>query len=200
MLIDHVVWATPDLDAAAARVTTEWGLTLVAGGSHPGFGTRNLLAGLGHGSYLEVIGPDSAQPPPPRPRPFGIDDLTTDRLLTWCARPARALPLVVADLRALGYDPGEISAMSRRRPDGTLLAWELTQAQVVAPWSGCAPFLIDWQSSRHPSLDLPETRALTELVLTHPDPDGLRRLLGAIGSDDRIRLVAGAPGLTMSLA
>ena len=48
------------------------------GGAHPGLGTHNALLSLGHHSYLEIIAPDPNQPTPPRPRPFGLDELEAD--------------------------------------------------------------------------------------------------------------------------
>jgi hypothetical protein len=54
MLIDHVLYATADLDAAAARVERELGLVAVPGGRHAGMGTANRIVPLG-GGYLELI-------------------------------------------------------------------------------------------------------------------------------------------------
>jgi hypothetical protein len=53
--IDHVVYAAADLDAAAARVADELGLTALAGGRHEGHGTHNRIVPLG-GGYLELLG------------------------------------------------------------------------------------------------------------------------------------------------
>ena len=52
--IDHVIYATHDLDAAAARVERELGLTALPGGRHQGFGTLNRIVPLG-GGYLELL-------------------------------------------------------------------------------------------------------------------------------------------------
>jgi len=54
MRIDHVVWATGDLDATADRLACEHGLPDGGGGRHVGIGTHNRVFGLG-GGYLEVI-------------------------------------------------------------------------------------------------------------------------------------------------
>ena len=54
MRIDHVIYATADLDAAAARVEDELGLPVVEGGRHEGMGTVNRIVPLGPG-YLELI-------------------------------------------------------------------------------------------------------------------------------------------------
>jgi catechol 2,3-dioxygenase-like lactoylglutathione lyase family enzyme len=52
--IDHVIYATADLDAASARVEAELGLTALAGGRHQGLGTHNRIVPLG-GGYLELL-------------------------------------------------------------------------------------------------------------------------------------------------
>jgi catechol 2,3-dioxygenase-like lactoylglutathione lyase family enzyme len=52
--IDHVIYATADLDAAAARVGAELGLEVVGGGRHDGLGTHNRIVPLG-GGFLELL-------------------------------------------------------------------------------------------------------------------------------------------------
>jgi hypothetical protein len=54
MRIDHVILATPDLDATATRLAAEHGLEAVGGGRHEGMGTHNLIVPLG-GGYLELL-------------------------------------------------------------------------------------------------------------------------------------------------
>jgi hypothetical protein len=52
--IDHVIYATDDLDATAARLEAELGVPTTAGGRHEGLGTHNRIMPLG-GGYLEVL-------------------------------------------------------------------------------------------------------------------------------------------------
>jgi hypothetical protein len=52
--IDHVIYATADLDVAAALVERELGLPVLAGGRHEGLGTHNRIVPLG-GGYLELL-------------------------------------------------------------------------------------------------------------------------------------------------
>jgi hypothetical protein len=54
MRIDHVLYATRDLDATAARLEAQHGLTATGGGRHTGIGTENRIVPLGPG-YLELI-------------------------------------------------------------------------------------------------------------------------------------------------
>jgi hypothetical protein len=54
MRIDHLIYATSDLDAAATHVEAALGVAAVAGGRHDGIGTHNLIVPLG-GGYLELL-------------------------------------------------------------------------------------------------------------------------------------------------
>jgi hypothetical protein len=54
MRIDHVIYATRDLDRAAARIECVLGVTAVPGGRHEGLGTHNRIVPLG-GGYLELL-------------------------------------------------------------------------------------------------------------------------------------------------
>ena len=54
MRIDHVIYATRDLDATAARLEAEHGIVAKGGGRHTGLGTENRIFPLG-GGYLELI-------------------------------------------------------------------------------------------------------------------------------------------------
>ena len=81
--LDHLVYATTDLEKSASELADLFGCGLQRGGSHTGLGTANYLMSLGGSHYLEVIGPDVGQPDPKWPRPFGIDDLEAPGLVTF---------------------------------------------------------------------------------------------------------------------
>ncbi|GLZ43651.1 VOC family protein [Actinokineospora sp. NBRC 105648] len=189
---DHLVYGTPDL----ARTTTDLasqGIELSPGGAHAGLGTRNALADLGDGGYLEVIGPDLEQTGPPRL--FGIDQLTAARTITWCIR-VDDLDAAVEHARAGGYDPGEPLAMSRTRSDGVELNWRLAIPEPDAA-AGLVPFLIEWGDTPHPSTTAARGTRLSSLRATHPDPDLIRARLGALGVT--LDVSAGEVGLRAEL-
>ncbi|MFC4122551.1 VOC family protein [Nonomuraea zeae] len=197
MTLDHLVFATPDLEATVADVERLLGVRAAAGGRHPGFGTRNQLLGLGGKSYLEIVGPDPEQEAPAGPRPFRIDELTEAALVGW-AIAVEDIDRVTARARALGYDPGEPQDMSRRTPAGDLLSWRLTPPQ-RAGGDGLVPFLIDWGTTRHPTeAGLPSVE-LVSLRGGHPDAAAVRQDLDAVGA--RLDLVeAPRAGLTAVLS
>lgn len=180
MNIDHLVYATPDLPGTVAALAGQ-GIELSPGGPHVGRGTRNFLTGLGGGSYLEVIGPDSEQPEPAEPRSFGIDDLQAPRLVTWAARVPRLADVLAA---SAGYPLLGPVAMSRRRPDGVLLEWELA---FPPDGDGLVPFLIDWHDSPHPADDLPHHVQLVSVAGVHPRPDVIAQHVQALGQTLEVR-------------
>jgi hypothetical protein len=185
-VIDHLVYASTDLVTASADISELLGVAPTPGGSHIGVGTQNALLSLGGATYLEIIGPDPAQPEPVGPRPFGIDALSAPALVAWCVRPSRPLVAVVAAARAAGIDFGAVAAMSRRRPDGVLLEWDLTFPQLDGPFGRALPFLIDWGASPHPTDTMSQGVAsqvvrLVGLDIVHPQPDSLLKALDIIG-------------------
>jgi hypothetical protein len=182
--IDHLVYATPDLAAGVVRVERLLGVSAVPGGQHPGGGTRNALIGLGHGTYLEIIGPDPDQPKPVRPRRFGIDELKAPGLVTWAAK-GTDLEAIVKTGKSNGFDLGQVQAGSRRRPDGVLLSWRVTISPALTE-GGVVPFFIDWGNTVHPSTDLPGGCSLVALRIEHPDPNSIKAGLSALGLNLRV--------------
>jgi hypothetical protein len=191
-VLDHLVFAAPDLAAAVAQFAELTGVRPVAGGQHVGVGTANYLVGLSpagvngaDSAYLEIIGPDPEQPDPAAPRPFGIDELTAPRLASWAIHPAD-LDGHVAAARSHGYEPGPVRAMSRAAPDGELLHWRLTWADLESG-AGLVPFLIDWGATpAPPSRGLPRV-GLVSFEATHPHPERVRPALDALAATLPVR-------------
>ena len=186
--IDHLIYATPDLDRTVTDLELQTGVRASAGGSHPGRGTRNALLALGARCYLEILGPDSAQPPPERPRTRGIDQLQAARLVGWAAD---ATDLDSRSQRAMaqGVELGAVRPGSRQKPDGELLRWRFTDPNKIL-LDGLVPFLIDWGGAAHPALDAAKgCRCLScELSTRTPPPCCVRWTHSISGSRSPRRL------------
>lgn len=197
-MLDHLVYATCDLDATARDLGDRLGVVPAPGGRHVGRGTRNYLLGLGGDSYLEIIGPDPEQTDFTGVRPFGLDSLERPRLVGWAAR-VTGIERTIEESREKGYDPGPVRSMSRRTPDGELLSWKLTDVPgTLIP--ALLPFLIDWDDSPHPSQTSPAGVRLVGFQLESPDPVPIGRALRALGANlmvhqgEQPRLVATVVG------
>lgn len=171
-MIDHLVFAGPDLVAATESAESILGLVSVEGGRHVGFGTANRLIGLGRSTYLEIIGPDATQPDPVFSRPFDIDVLKGPRLVAW----AVAVPDINATRRAI--EPvvvGPPVEMTRRTPKGDLLRWQLTP-----PVAGSLPFFINWLDTPHPAGQLEQSASLVDLRIEDAELGDVRRVVKAL--------------------
>jgi hypothetical protein len=180
-IVDHLVYATPDLNRGVEEIEKLLGVRATPGGQHPGLGTRNALIALGPAVYLEIIAPDPQQPAPKAPRPFGIDDLKESRMVAWAAKRAN-----LDDLRDRasrnGVSLGAVTSGSRRRTDGVLLSWRYTDPRTVLA-DGIVPFYIDWGQSPHPAQTAAQGGSLVALRAEHPDAQRVQRLLRDIELD-----------------
>ena len=184
--IDHLVITTPILEAGAEFVVQTLGVTPQVGGEHPRMGTHNLLLRLGDSQYLEIIAPNPKEPPPDRPRWYGLDSLppyTKPALTTWVAR--------TDDIRSAAAESseplGEIEAMSRGP-----LNWLITiPSDGVVPLDSAAPALIEWQTDVHPAKKLPnQGLSLGLLEIFHPEPARVLRLLSSLGLAEQISVLS----------
>ncbi|HEU0175849.1 MAG TPA: VOC family protein [Blastocatellia bacterium] len=179
--IDHLVYATPDLNRGVEEIEKLLGVRATPGGRHPGRGTRNALITLGPATYLEIIAPDPEQPPPTTPRSFGIDGLKESRLVAWAAKGVD-LERLRDEAARKGARLGEVTSGSRRRTDGVLLSWRYTDPRTVLA-DGLVPFFIDWGQSPHPATTAAPGASLVALRAEHPDAQRVRRLLRELGLD-----------------
>jgi hypothetical protein len=177
--VDHLVYATPDLDAGIRAIEDLLGVRATVGGQHPGLGTRNALVALGPNTYLEIIGPDPDQPKLPAPRRFGIDELKSPRLVGWVAKGSH-LEDLARKAHGAGIGLGEVIDGSRKRPDGVVLKWRYTDPNVVLE-DRLIPYFIDWGTSPHPAATAARGATLVALRAEHPDAPRLEKMLKQIG-------------------
>jgi hypothetical protein len=176
-LLDHLVYATPDLEATCRDLEIRLGVRASAGGQHPGRGTHNALISIGPKAYLEIIAPDPLQPET-RPVWFGIDQLTAPKLITWAVR-VDGLEAFVKEISP-NAKVGAVRSGARKTPDGSTLSWQLTEPQLVQG-VGLVPFLIEWNSREHPADSAITGPRLVQLRLEHPEPELIRKPLNSLG-------------------
>jgi hypothetical protein len=179
--VDHLVYACAELERGIKEIEQTLGVRAIPGGRHPMWSTHNALAGLGARSYLEIIAPDPDSTPTSRPRPFGLDAAGRSHLAAWAASGREPHAWRNEAVRG-GVHLGAIQPGSRRRADGVMLEWQLSDLRCVLG-DGIVPFLIDWGASPHPSLTAPKGAVLEGLRAEHPDPEGVRGMLSALGLD-----------------
>jgi hypothetical protein len=182
MRLDHLAVTATDLDEGTAAVEAALGVPLVPGGQHPNMATHNRLLGLGD-VYLEVIAPDPAQPRPPHPRWFRMDERAGTGLTNWiCAT-------------------DDLDAALAAAPPGTGIATPLTRGayrwRFAVPPDGRLPFddahpaLIEWQGDLHPARALPDSGVrLARLTIRHPQAAALRACLVGL-QDPRVVITEG---------
>lgn len=192
--VDHLVFGVADLDAGMDYIEQRLGVRPVAGGRHARYGTQNALLSLGPATYLEIIAPDPELSRPARGRPFGLDSLRESRLVTWAVR-NEDIDTAASAAAAARVAIGPVESGSRERPDGTVLAWKLTDPYAL-PLDGAVPFLISWGETPHPASSAPGGTSLVGLRIEHPAPERVREALAAVGiamdvrQADEFRLVA----------
>ena len=190
LALDHVIVVVEDLDTTARRYDDELGLASVAGGRHGGHGTGNRIVPLGE-SYIELMAV------------VDRDEAATSAVGSWVLRrlavvgeaPA-ALCLRTDDAQVVAERIGRPPlAMSRTRPDGVRLDWELVGLD--AAFAEGLPFFIQWHVAEadHPGRQQVEHRSGAvgiDWVELGGDRDRLAEWLGP--HELPLRLVDEAPG------
>ncbi len=148
LAIDHVILATADIYATAARLERDHGLASLPGGRHAGHGTGNRIVPLGD-AYIEIMGVVDKDEAAASPMGSWLREQTAagDRVAALCLRTdAPGLDTTAERLRLRPLP------MSRDAPGGVTLSWRLAGlAEAMADPS--RTFFIDWQvpPDQHPA-------------------------------------------------
>ena len=197
-MIDHIVLAVQDVQAAVAEIAEATGVRAELGGRFEGRGVYNHLLALQDGAYLEIIGPDPQQPDHEGPLPFGLHLDGQRRVPHWCAKAGAEIEQRVASAREAGYDIGEVRPLGRVLADGTRLDWRLSVGSWPPLLDGLIPFLIDWGNAKHPSTTAATGCTLIDFHGEHPTPAAVQAALEAVGADLPVEQ-APAPALSATL-
>lgn len=193
MKLDHIMFAVSDLDAGIEQVRKLTGVSAGLGGSHAGAGTRNALLSFGNEQYLEVIAPDPAQD---LTGTMGEELASLPRacIRTWAVATEDYAP-VISELARCGYGH-RIIDMSRTRPDGVQLSWQMLFV-THQPYGLAMPFFINWLGSEHPAQVAPVGCELVSFSVQCPDADAFRTFCSAI--DIEVGVVQGDLRLSAKL-
>lgn len=176
--VDHLLLGVPDLEAGMKWFEEKTGVRPIAGGSHPGRGTRNALVSLGGRHYLEIIAPDPAQAGVVNELAASLKKLTAPRLVTWAAA-STDLEATLSRFDAEKVVHSPALPGSRKRLDGRELSWRTVG--VESEMGELIPFFIDWGATAHPSADAPAGVRLVALTFHHPKPEALTAELSRLG-------------------
>jgi catechol 2,3-dioxygenase-like lactoylglutathione lyase family enzyme len=190
--LDHIIYAVPDLEEAAARFRDEFGLGSLAGGRHPGWGTANRIVPLGH-EYVELVA--AVDPDEAAASEFGRPVMEAigrgQRLVGWA--------VATDDLDGIATRLNlEVGSGSRTRPDGSILGWRLAGVRHALTSHGL-PFFIEWSgpAELHPGAATVEHRVTPRgigWVEIAARPESLHEWLG--DHDLPVRTGEGPPSLS----
>jgi hypothetical protein len=154
--IDHVILAVDDLQTAAARLLHATGLATAPGGTHPDWGTANVIVPLGE-EYVElvtVVDPELAAGSGFGRRVAAAGD---GELVGWAAS--------VDDLDAVAARHGLDVVRGRRTlADGSTLSWTMAGADTALHRG--LPFFLRW--------DDPTTSPARATAPHRAQPHGIR--------------------------
>lgn len=193
-VIDHIVFASADLERGMDEIEQLLGIRPVPGGRHAQFGTHNALLSLGPATYLEVIARDPNLPLPEQGNLVDLSDEQESHLITWVLRTEDIVALASA-AESAGLAIGPVQSGSREQPDGSTLRWQLTDPYAM-PMGGAIPFLISWGETAHPASVVPQAGELLGLTIEHPDSNKVRESVSVFDVDvavvqaDKFGLVA----------
>ena len=183
--IDHIVYGVPDLNEGIKYIEEFFGVTPSIGGKHLSKGTKNALLNLGDACYLEILTVDRENREFTGNRWMGIDSIDSPRIIRWALKSED----INTDSRTLSVhssEHGVIEGGSRQTTDGRLLQWQMTLPTTSAQVD-VLPFITDWsKSASHPTDALEEHCRLQRIVLSHPSPSTLQKILFNLGLDVEI--------------
>ena len=177
-MFDHVILLVSDLKAFQPEFEARSGIELTYGGAHPDLGTANLLASLGEGMYLEILGPD---PSLAEPTALGTMLIAfTEPQLAWFAIASSDLAATASAVAAAGMTAAGPNEGSRTTPEGIDLHW---QGLIVTGHGhgDLIPFFIDWLDTPHPSATSAQGLSARSLIAYHPDIAALQRAYELLG-------------------
>ena len=200
--IDHIVIGAANLEKATEKVEGLLQTKFSTSGKHSLMATHNRLARLQNSAYMEIIATDpSATFPKSRTREkrwFSLDSRKTKRRLSLGPQPlcwVVAVNNIKQTASNCGYEPGRVTEMSRDD-----FRWKLTVPDSgELSENGVLPVLIEWPNAKNPAQMMPKSGLiLKQLLLSHPNPNSIERILSKLDILGPIEVKLGKPALQFS--
>jgi len=187
--LDHIMYSCSDLDLGSQYFASLLGVEPAFGGVHIGKGTQNALFSLNNNQYFEIIAPDPNQN-------IKSEFVSSTGIKTWAVASNDLLrEKEIASSMGLGSN---LIAMSRGKPDGGLLEWELLFVS-GHEFGYQFPFFINWLGDANPSETTPQGCALKSFTIKTQDTQGLQGLIEQFGIED-ILIEQGTPAFEALLS
>ena len=200
--IDHIVIGAANLEKATEKVEGLLQTKFSTSGKHSLMATHNRLARLQNSAYMEIIAIDPSASFTKscfqEKRWFSLDSATTQGRLSKGPQPlcwVVAVDNIEQSASNCGYSPGRITEMSRDD-----FRWKLTvpkNGDLSA--GGVLPVLIEWPNAKNPAQMMPKSGLiLKQLLLSHPNPNSIERILSELDISGPIDVKLGTPALQFS--
>ena len=197
--IDHIVIGAANLEKATKKVEGLLKTKFSTSGKHSLMATHNRLARLQNSAYMEIIAIDPSSSFPKSSsqerRWFSLDSAKTQRRLSKGPQPlcwVVAVNNIEQTASNCGYEPGRIIEMSRGD-----FRWKLTVPDSgELSEEGVLPVLIEWPNAKNPAQMMPKSGLiLKQLLLSHPNPNSIERILSKLDISGPIDVKLGEPAL-----
>ncbi|EPJ50498.1 MAG: hypothetical protein OFPI_20120 [Osedax symbiont Rs2] len=189
---DHIVVAADSLQQGIDYIKQQLGVEVPMGGIHPSMGTHNALMQLADDLFFEIIAinPDSLSNSDlqiDQPRWFSLDNPLLQQqlkrqpqLLTW---------VVNSDNIQQDISQGIYRQTNSRLVERNNLSWDFAMPDdggLIA--EGLIPYVLQWHNS-HPAANmLNRGCCLKQIVIHHPHPQWIEKLLTEIGAIELVRI------------
>tara|TARA_B100001093_G_scaffold17202_1_gene15665 strand:- start:1618 stop:2130 length:513 start_codon:yes stop_codon:yes gene_type:complete len=129
---------------------------------------------------------------------FSLDSRKTKRRLSRAPQPlcwVVAVNNIEQTASNCGYEPGRVTEMSRGD-----FRWKLTVPDSgELSENGVLPVLIEWPNAKNPAQMMPKSGLiLKQLLLSHPNPNSIERILSKLDISGPIDVKLGEPALQFS--
>ncbi len=187
-VVDHVLLPVENLELGVRVIGERAGLQALPGGRHATGGTANYIVPLGR-QYLELIAVvDEKEAVDSRLGARVMQSVKRGKTFVAWALRTTDLDALRVKLLGAGWVLPEITAGSRRRPDGQVLSWR-TQDIAVGSEPSAIPFVIEWQvpDGLHPG-EAPASHrhgatSIRRVVVGARDPERVRGQLRLLLDD-----------------